>query len=307
MTTRDRIVITVVAAAVLLAGYWFLVLGPKRNEAQKLNSQLTSAKQRRDTAVSDANASRAARAQYAANYATVARLGKAVPANDDMPSLVYQLSSTSKAANVDFREIKLTPSGSSATPPPAPSGSGSSNQGKAGSGGSSGSKGSSDSKGSSGSSGSAGSSGAAGSAGTPAATATPASAAQAATASLPPGASVGPAGLPTMPFSFAFEGSFFHLSDFFGALDNLVGVRKVSVDVRGRLLMVDGIALSASSGGFPHMKAQVAATAFLVPQDQGPTNGATPSGPASGGSAKSVSTTGAASPTPPTAAAGAKP
>jgi hypothetical protein len=301
VTTRDRIVITVVAAAVLLAGYWFLVLGPKRNEAQKLNSQLTSAKQRRDAAVSDANASRAARAQYTANYATVARLGKAVPANDDMPSLVYQLSSTSKAANVDFREIKLTPSGSSATPPPAPSGSGSSSQGKGGSGGSSGSKGSS------GSSGSAGSNGAAGSAGTPAATATPASAAQAATASLPPGASVGPAGLPTMPFSFAFEGSFFHLSGFFGALDNLVGVRKVSVDVRGRLLMVDGIALSAASGGFPHMKAQVAATAFLVPPDQGPTNGATPSGPASGGSAKSVSTTGAASSTPPTAAAGAKP
>jgi hypothetical protein len=287
VTTRDRIVIAVVAAAALLGGYWFLILAPKRDEATKLNSQVTAAKQRRDAAVVDANASRAARAEYAVNYATVARLGKAVPANDDMPSLIYQLASTSKASNVDFREIKLTTSGGAATPPAPPSTSGS-----AGKGGSSGSTGSSASK------------GAGGSAATPVA----ASAAQTTTANLPPGASVGPAGLPTMPFSFTFEGSFFHLADFFGSLNNLVGLRKVAVDVRGRLLMVDGIALSASPQGFPHMKASVSATAFLVPPDQGTTNGATPSGPAAGASAKAVSTTGSsASTTPPAAAAGSSP
>jgi hypothetical protein len=302
VTTRDRIVITVVAAAALLAGYWFLILAPKRNEAQSLNSQVSSAKQRRDAAVADANASRAAKAQYAVNYATVARLGKAVPSGDDMPSLVYQLASTSRAAHVDFREIKLTTSGTPTTPPAPPSGSGSS--GSTGSNGSSGSKGSSPSGGSKGSSGSSGSSGAAGSSSAPA---TSAAAAQVTTAGLPPGASVGPAGLPTMPFSFNFEGSFFHLSDFFGSLDGLVGIGKVSVDVRGRLLMVDGIALSASPQGFPHMKAQVAATAFLVPADQGTTNGATPSGPASSASAKSVSSSGSGSSTPPTAAAGGTP
>jgi hypothetical protein len=282
-------VITVVAAAVLLAGYWFLILAPKRDEAQKLNSQVTSATQRRDTAVADANASRAARDQYTSNYATVARLGKAVPAGDDVPSLVYQLSSASQATAVDFREIKLNPS-TAATPPAPPSASGSSAQGKGGSGAASGSK---------------GTSGSSGSAGAPAATATPAAPAQATTANLPPGASVGPAGLPTMPFSFGFEGSFFHLADFFGSLDNLVGVRKASVDVRGRLLMVDGISLSASPQGFPHMKAQVAATAFLVPADQGATNGATPAAPSSSASAKSVSTTGSAPAAPPAAAAAA--
>jgi hypothetical protein len=284
MTTRDRIVITVVAAAALLGGYWFLILAPKRDEATKLNSQVTAATQRRDAAVVDANASRAARAQYAVNYATVARLGKAVPANDDMPSLIYQLASTSKASSVDFREIKLTTTAAAATPPTPPPASGSGGKG--------------------GSSGSSASKGAGGSAATPAA----ASAAQDTTANLPPGASVGPAGLPTMPFSFTFEGSFFHLADFFGSLNNLVGLNKVTVDVRGRLLMVDGIALSASPQGFPHMKASVAATAFLVPPDQGTTNGATPSGPAAGASAKSVSTPGGSgSTTPPAATAGSSP
>jgi hypothetical protein len=292
VTTRDRIVIAVVAAAVLLGGYWFLILAPKRDEASKLNTQVTSAKQRRDAAVVDANASRAARAQYAVNYATVARLGKAVPANDDMPSLIYQLASTSRASNVDFREIKLTASNAAATPPAPPSAA----SGAGAKGGASGSSG-------------GGAKGAGGSTATPAATATPAgaSAAQATTANLPPGASVGPAGLPTMPFSFTFEGSFFHLADFFGSLNNLVGLRKVAVDVRGRLLMVDGIALTASPQGFPHMKASVAATAFLVPQDQGTTNGATPTAPAPA-SAKSVSTPGGSgSTTPPTAAAGSAP
>jgi hypothetical protein len=39
---------------------------------------------------------------------------------------------------------------------------------------------------------------------------------QMASAALPPGAVVGSAGLPTMPFDLKFEGSFFHMSDFFG-------------------------------------------------------------------------------------------
>lgn len=240
MTGRDRIVVAVVAAVALLVGYWFLVLGPKRNEAQKLSGQVSQAEQTRDAAVAEATASRAAQAQYPANYATVARLGKAVPADDDVPSLVYQLSTVSNAANIDFRTVKLATGagpgagGASSAPPPAPS---------------------------------AGRSG------------TPSAAAQSATAGLPPGAVVGPAGLPTLPFSFTFDGSFFHLSSFFARLDALIAARKNGVDVRGRLLTVDGISLAEGSRGFPQMTATVAATAFLVPVSEGPTNGATPSAP----------------------------
>ena len=88
-TTRDRIALTVVIAAVLIGGFWFLILGPQRSKASKLGTQLTQAKQTLTTAESDAAESRAARAQYPRNYATVAQLGKAVPVSDDVPSLVY--------------------------------------------------------------------------------------------------------------------------------------------------------------------------------------------------------------------------
>ena len=288
MTTRDRIALTVVIAAVLVGGFWFLVLGPQRSKASKLGSQLNKEQQRLTAAQSDAAQSRAARTDYARNYATVARLGKAVPSSDDVPSLVYQLSSTAQATGVDFRTIKLQNASSgaaaapaSATPAPSPG------------------KGSTGSTPAAGSSGSSGSTPAAGSSG-----AAPASATQAATATLPPGAVVGPAGFPTMPFSFTFEGSFFRLSSFFSRLESQIQSSRGRLSVRGRLLTIDGLSLTAAGQGFPHMKAAVAATAYLLPADQGLTNGATPSTPPAGSAqpVKSTSTTGAA---PPAATAGA--
>lgn len=267
MTARDRIVVAVVAAVALLAGYWFLVLGPKRSEAQKLSRQISHAQRTRDAAVAEAAASRAAQAQYPANYATVARLGKAVPAVDDVPSLVYQLATVSHAAAIDFRTVKLIAgAGAASSAPPAASTAKPATP-------------------------------AAGTAGTPG---TPATATQSATAGLPPGAVVGPAGLPTMPFSFTFNGGFFHLSDFFARLDALIAARKDGVDVRGRLLTIDGINLTQGGRGFPDMTASVAATAFLVPASEGPTNGATPGAPPQSGgqsvSNKSSSSTGTSTP-----------
>ena len=285
MTTRDRIALTVVIAAVLVGGFWFLVLGPQRSKASKLGSQLNKEQQRLTTAQSDVAQSRAARAEYSSNYATVARLGKAVPSSDDVPSLVYQLSSTAQATGVDFRAIKLQNASSGATAAPAPT-TPAPSPGK-------GSTSSTPASGSSGSTPAAGSSGAA-----------PASATQAATATLPPGAVVGPAGFPTMPFSFTFEGSFFRLSTFFSRLESQIQSARGRLSVRGRLLTIDGLSLAASSQGFPHMKAAVAATAYLLPADEGLTNGATPSTPPAGSAqpVKNTSTTGA---TPPAAAAGA--
>ena len=103
---------------------------------------------------------------------------------------------------------------------------------------------------------------------------------QATTATLPPGAAVGTAGFPTMPFSFTFTGDFFRLSDFVGRMQRFLVVRNRSLAVAGRFMTLDGIALSAAPDGFPHIKASVAATTYLLPATQGLTNGATSSGPA---------------------------
>ena len=136
-------------------------------------------------------------------------------------------------------------------------------------------------------------------AGAPAAGA-PADPTQSATAALPPGATVGEAGLNTMPFTFTFEGSFFKLSSFLTKLERYISARRRSVDVRGRLLLVNGISLTAAAKGFPAMKASIAAQAYLLPIDQGLFDGASPTGP-SAVTSEPVSDSGGAAPVAPAA------
>jgi hypothetical protein len=290
VTTRDKVILGVVAAFVAIAGYWFLLLSPQMKQAKDLDRQVATQRTALQRAQLDAAAARNARTSYAADYATVARLGKAVPVDDDVPSLVYELQSASDATDVDFRAIKLmsTTPGAPSTPPAQGN-----NGGKGGSsGGSSNGKGtqnSSSGQGKSGSSGSSGGSapnasgGASGAGGTSGGNGkqqgAPAAPTQAAAAGLPPGAAVGPAGFPTLPFSFTFEGNFFHLSDFFRKLERFIHADPQHLTVNGRLLTVDGIALEAAPDGFPRMTASVAATAYLLPDAEGLLGGATPTGP----------------------------
>lgn len=114
MTVRDRVVLCAVAALAALAAGWFLVLAPKRDESAALDGQVAAARALRDQAVSAAANAARARRDYAAAYATVARLGKAIPADDGMPSLVYQLEMAARHARVDFRSVQLSGSGSAA-------------------------------------------------------------------------------------------------------------------------------------------------------------------------------------------------
>jgi hypothetical protein len=114
VTARDRIVLLVVGALAILGAFWMLVLSPKRKEASGLSSQITSVQQRLQTAQQSVSAAEGAKARYDADYATVARLGKAVPVEDDVPSLLYQLETTAHADHVDFRKIDLNTSGSGA-------------------------------------------------------------------------------------------------------------------------------------------------------------------------------------------------
>jgi hypothetical protein len=130
---------------------------------------------------------------------------------------------------------------------------------------------------------------------------------QATTATLPPGAIVGSAGFATMPFTFQFTGSFFKLADFFGQVERYIRANAKRVDVTGRLLMIDGIALSASPVGFPKMLASVSATTYLLPQTEGVTAGATPNGPAAGATQNVNAGTTTTPPATPATVTGVKP
>jgi len=112
VTRTMKMLIAVVALAGALAAYWMLVLSPKREEIAKLDKGITKAKA--DLSATEATLAtyEKARGAYKRNYATVVRLGKAVPGDDDVRSLVVQLDSAAERSGVDFNSIQVTDSSS---------------------------------------------------------------------------------------------------------------------------------------------------------------------------------------------------
>jgi Type II secretion system (T2SS), protein M len=123
MTGRDRMVLIVISALAVLAAAWMLVVSPERKQAAKLQSQVTAASAQLATAEGQVAAARSAQLRYAAAYASLVSLGKAVPADREVPSLVYQLAQASNQKHVDFSSIVAgaggTTSSSSAAATPA--------------------------------------------------------------------------------------------------------------------------------------------------------------------------------------------
>jgi Tfp pilus assembly protein PilO len=273
VTTRDRLLIVAVLAVAAIAGFWFVGMAPKRKDAADLQAQIDTTSQQLAAAQQKANEAAKAKANYDADYATVAKLGKAVPASDGLPSLLYQLQVAAHDSRIDFRSLKLSAAGGQgpvATTPATSSAGAPSSTGGASS--SSASSSSSSSSSTPPATGATSTPPATGATSTPPATgATSAPATQASAATLPPGASVGSAGFPTMPFSFVFNGSFFDMETFMRDVNRLVRVNGTRIDVRGRLLSIDGFALTAGPGGFPKVKASITATAYLrAPGDDAP-------------------------------------
>jgi type II secretory pathway pseudopilin PulG len=125
-----------------------------------------------------------------------------------------------------------------------------------------------------------------------------AAAATTSTSALPPGATIGPAGFPIEPFTFTFQGNFFHLADFLQRLQKFVVANNQKLSVSGRLMSLNAITLSPNAAGFPGMTATINATTYLLPASQGLLNGATPAGPATS-TTQTVSNSSPSSSTPP--------
>jgi hypothetical protein len=119
MTQRDRTLIGVVLAALLVAAAWFLVLAPQRKEASRLSDDVAAERQALTTAQAEVAAGLAAQRDYDHSYTTVARLGAAVPEDDNVASLLLQVERAADASHIDFRELQAgQATGAAAAPPP---------------------------------------------------------------------------------------------------------------------------------------------------------------------------------------------
>ena len=111
MTRSPKILIPAIAAVAAVAAFYFMVLAPKREDAARLGGEITAKKGELDQARARAASYEKARDNYARNYTTVTRLGKAVPADDDVRSLLVQLNDAAKRSKVDFHAINVGGSG----------------------------------------------------------------------------------------------------------------------------------------------------------------------------------------------------
>jgi Tfp pilus assembly protein PilO len=292
LSARDRKILVFLAPLLLIAAYWFLLLAPKREEITAASANLTAQEDRLEAARSAAGAADSAKDDFEASYATIVRLGKAIPATVDMPSLLVQLEAAAEGTGIRFNTIaagERTPLVAAAPVEGAPA-----------------------------EGGEAASAPATEAGGAPAQTA-PGTAAEAANTAaqtsdqrnaadaqsgvdattsstageggLPvgggaaggtaaPAAPTAPAGLETVPLSLQFEGNFFKLADFFHKLKRFVRVANNDVLVSGRLISVDSVSWASDPEIFPGVRAEVTATVYLSPLTQGVTAGATPAGPA---------------------------
>jgi hypothetical protein len=303
LTARDRKIVIALLPLLLIGVYWFLVLSPKRKEAKKLDAKVTQAQQARDAAVSQANSLEQAKAAFSSQFAEMVRLGKAIPTQVDMPSLIVQLDAAAHGTGIQFGDIKVgarvpaapvatstgstgsststsssstTSSTGGTTPPPVAAGGAQAQTtfGKAAeSANNAAAQGNAQAIQQSGLTAGDASTSTAGKTGLPvgggsSVSATPITAGQ----PVP--------GLDTVPLTFTFGGKFNNLADFFHRLKRFVHVANNKISVQGRLITIDSLKFTSSATNFPNLEADVSATVYLSPKDGGTTAGATAQGPA---------------------------
>lgn len=262
MRSTERLILVSVGSLALLAALWLLVISPKLNEASDLSQQVETARGEVITQQLLVSQAEGAQAGFDQNYSNLVFVGKAVPGDADTPALLTQILEIADQAEVAFQGITLETGTGSPTATAGGDGAGD-----------------------------AGADQPADEAGSEAtdepvaedpATAVPVEPTEAAAANKPLGATVGPAGLPVMPYTLTFSGDFFEIAEFFGLIDDLVGYDEADgLRIDGRLITIDGFTMEPDqTRGFPDLTVTVRATTFISSEGDGIDAGATGTTPA---------------------------
>jgi hypothetical protein len=288
LSDRDRRILLIIVPIVVVIAYYFLLLAPKRDDLKTARDEQHSAEAARDQAVAQATQLEQARQTFAADYAAVVRLGKAIPDTVDAPSLLVQLDRASHGTHIDFDSVTFGGRASATVPtattttaaqaPPQPNG----NAAAGGAPAQTGLGGATESAGNAVNQGNQASANAGGTD----TTSTTSTSAPTGTTGTPAAPATATASLDTVALTFNFAGSYFDLADFFHRLKRFVYVANNQVFVRGRLMTIDtltfapGGGTTGTTGSGGQLTATVGATVYLSPKTEGVTGGATPQGPA---------------------------
>ena len=105
MNQSTKTALAVVAVIALAGAFWLLLLGPKREKAEKLSEQVTSLRAEVTAEQQRADAALVAKHEFPHLYAELVLLGKAVPPEAATPSLLVQLNGVSGRADTTFKSI----------------------------------------------------------------------------------------------------------------------------------------------------------------------------------------------------------
>ncbi|HKT84401.1 MAG TPA: hypothetical protein VJQ84_11240 [Solirubrobacterales bacterium] len=105
-TTNVVIVAMLLVAAAAIA-FWVLALSPKRDEASKLDAQVQQLESSLSQHEAEIATSEEARHRFPADYQHLVVLGKAVPSDDETPSLLVQLNHIADKSDVRFQTLAL--------------------------------------------------------------------------------------------------------------------------------------------------------------------------------------------------------
>jgi len=122
MNAKNRAVLAAVALVVLAFVFWTQLLSPKREEAAELGTQVVRLEASLAAHQAEIAEGEAAKAEFAGQYQRLVVVGKAVPRDDDVASLLVQVNRLADKSKGSFRDIVLSAEGGSeeAATPAAP-------------------------------------------------------------------------------------------------------------------------------------------------------------------------------------------
>jgi Tfp pilus assembly protein PilO len=115
MKARDRLVVAVIAAVLVIGAVWLVLVAPERSKVNSLSQQISTERAALTTAQTTLDSARRAVSAYVANVHQLSFATRAVPASPGEDQLIKTIDRLAGTNNVDFHELDINGDNASAT------------------------------------------------------------------------------------------------------------------------------------------------------------------------------------------------
>jgi len=107
MKVRDRLIVAVIAAVVVIGAVWLLLVSPKRGEASSLQTQIASEQVALASAQATLASDKVAAAGYLSDVRALAQVTAAIPSTADEPGVITTITKLA-GTQIDVHEADLS-------------------------------------------------------------------------------------------------------------------------------------------------------------------------------------------------------